>query len=170
MNMPGDGTKAVTEITAAAPVVKTLMLTVVSCEEQVCNVIQSGARGYVLKGIGGAELANIIRSVHRGETYVAPNLAAHLLAHLRRASAASAVQKGRLADLSAREGEILSHIARGMSNKEIALKLSLSDKTVKNYTTHILQKLNVRNRVEAALLATKSSSLQSAQMTSPMFA
>jgi two-component system, NarL family, nitrate/nitrite response regulator NarL len=155
MTMPGDGVAAVAAITAAAPTVRTVMLTVVSCEEQVWDAMQKGARGYLLKGVGGAELANTIRSVYHGNTHVAPNLTAHLLAHLARKSAAplGAGKKGRLADLSAREEQILAHIAQGMSNKEIALRLSLSDKTVKHYTTSILQKLKVRNRVEAALIA-----------------
>jgi DNA-binding NarL/FixJ family response regulator len=155
MTMPGDGVAAVQAIAKLAPRVRTIMLTVVSCEEQVWDAMQKGARGYVLKGVGGAELAHTIRSVYHGDTYVAPSLTAHLLAHLARKSAApvETAKKGRLADLSAREEQILAHIAQGMSNKEIAVRLSLSDKTVKHYTTSILQKLHVRNRVEAALIA-----------------
>lgn len=158
LNMPGGGTAAVASIVAAAPTVKVLLLTADSSEDEVFAVMQSGASGYTLKGVGGAELASIIRVLYHGDTYIAPTLAARLLTRLNGKQAQpTADRKSPWADLSAREEQILGHIAQGMSNKEIAATLSLSDKTVKHYTTNILQKLHVRNRVEAALLAVRSS-------------
>jgi len=116
------------------------------------SALQAGARGYILKGIGGRELVGIIRSVHNGESYVSPDLAARLLVEMRE-SDSDAVVRDPLSELTAREEQILKGVSRGLSNKEIGLELALQEKTVKHYMTNILQKLQVRNRVEAALIA-----------------
>ena len=91
----------------------------------------------------------IVRTINQGDVYVTPSLAARLLA----AGDTAAASETRLADLTDREREILRLLAKGQSNKEIADVLGLSDKTIKHYMTGILQKLHVRNRVEAALIA-----------------
>jgi two-component system nitrate/nitrite response regulator NarL len=109
-----------------------------------------GARGYVLKGIRGPELVQIVRSIHDGEVYMAPGLAARLLVQQKQ-GAQTGAGKHDFAELTPREGQIIEHVSRGLTNREIARELSLSEKTVKHYMTNIMQKLQVRNRVEAVL-------------------
>ena len=153
MSMPGGGMAAVEHIAQHFPDVKTLMLTVVADEEQVCSALRLGARGYLLKGSSGTELAQSVRLLHDGEFYVSPPLAAKLLSRFGSSAASKVIGKDPFSCLSAREEQILSNIVVGLSNKEIGNKLALSEKTVKHYVTSILQKLHVRNRVEAAILA-----------------
>jgi two-component system, NarL family, nitrate/nitrite response regulator NarL len=125
----------------------------VADEDQVCTVLNRGARGYLLKGTSGPELAQTVRVLSQGECYVSPSLAAKLL--MRSGMGHANVQKhsDRFSDLTPREEQILSILVEGRSNKEIGNKLELSEKTIKHHLTNILQKLQVRNRVEAALLA-----------------
>ena len=151
ISMPGGGIEAARRIGAAFPVVKIVMLTVSENDDDVCSALNAGARGYVLKGIGAKELVDVVRTVHAGGSYVSPALAARILADV-------GIHRGRPpvdrnAELSAREEQILERVARGMSNKEIGRELDIQEKTVKHYMTNILQKLQVRNRVEAALKA-----------------
>lgn len=155
ISMPGGGIEAVREIAASCPVIKIVMLTVSENEDDVVDSLQAGAQGYILKGISGPELLRIVRSVENGEPYLTPSLAVRVLADLRNDTVRSDKKKNRRADLSAREEQILELVAQALSNKEIGQKLTLSEKTVKHYMTNILQKLHVRNRVEAALLAHK---------------
>ena len=153
MTMPGGGMTAVAQIGQHFPQVRTLMLTVVADEEQVCTALKLGARGYLLKGSSGTELAQSVRLINDGEFYVSPPLAAKLLGRFGSGAVSGIVGKDRFSCLSAREEQILSNIVEGMSNKEIGNKLALSEKTIKHHVTSILQKLRVRNRVEAAILA-----------------
>lgn len=150
INMPGSGIAATTSITEAHPDIKIALLTVSENESDVAAAMASGARGYILKGISGSELVQIIRAIHGGQSYVAPALAAVMLRKLRQVEpppfeAAAGEQ------LTAREDQILCQVAQGLTNKEIARNLSISEKTVKHYMTLIMQKLQVRNRVEAVL-------------------
>jgi DNA-binding CsgD family transcriptional regulator len=112
-----------------------------------------GRRGVVVARVGAGELVEVIRSVARGEAYVSPALAARLLADGRRGDRAGDGAADLVAGLTAREEQILRCVARGLSNKEVGRELDLQEKTVKHYMTNILQKLQVRNRVEAALVA-----------------
>ena len=155
VSMPGGGIEAAQAISQVCPVVKTIMLTVSESEEHVAQALAAGARGYVLKGTSGPELINTVRAVSRGESYVSPGLAARLLTIAKRPPTAVA-QDGDLPELTKREEDILDHVARGMTNKEIARSLNISEKTVKHYMTNIMQKLHVRNRVEAVLAFQKS--------------
>ena len=109
----------------------------------------------MLKGVAARELVRILRDVAAGEVYVTPSLAANLLFELT-SGATSGKPASPLDDLTEREREILELVAGGDSNKEIAAQLYLSEKTIKHHMTNILQKLQVRNRVEAALLARSS--------------
>jgi DNA-binding NarL/FixJ family response regulator len=152
VSMPGGGLNAVRQIARTFPVVKTVMLTVSEGEEDVTAALRAGARAYVLKGVAARELVRILRDVAAGEVYVTPSLAAHLLYELT-SGGASRQPASLLDELTEREREILELVAGGDSNKEIAARLYLSEKTVKHHMTNILQKLQVRNRVEAALLA-----------------
>jgi len=156
ISMPGGGIAAAQRIAEAYPAVKIVMLTVSEQDEDVHAALKAGARGYVLKGIGGAELIQVVRDVAMGSSYVSPSLAARLLKEAGEGGAKGATPASRLDDLTEREREILSHVADGMSNKEVARALDLQEKTVKHYMTNILKKLQVRNRVEAAVLARES--------------
>ena len=152
VSMPGGGINAVREIAATYPVINVVMLTVSQDEEDVTTALRAGARGYVLKGVAARDLVEIVRSIARGEVYVTPSLAASLLFDMNRAGPNRSSSTG-LDDLTERERQILERVAAGDSNKEIGAQLQLSEKTVKHHMTNILQKLQVRNRVEAALLA-----------------
>jgi len=123
-------------------------------EEHVHQAMEAGVRGYVLKGTSGVELVNTLRAVARGEYYVTPRLAARILALSKRPSKGSDPHDA-FPDLTKREEQILDRVARGLTNKEIAKDLQISEKTVKHYMTNIMQKLQVRNRVEAALVFKK---------------
>jgi two-component system, NarL family, nitrate/nitrite response regulator NarL len=152
VSMPGGGLNAVREIAAAYPVIKLVMLTVSENEDDVTAALRAGARAYVLKGVAARELVSILRTVAAGDVYVTPTLAASLLYEL------TGAPKGRqpvdpLSELTERERQILELVAAGDSNKEIGSQLQVSEKTVKHHMTNILQKLHVRNRVEAALMA-----------------
>jgi DNA-binding NarL/FixJ family response regulator len=155
IDMPGNGLEAARQIAAAYPVVRVIMLTVSESAENLLAAMKAGAKAYILKGVAGRELLRIVRLVLAGESYVPPALAASLLTDLGRTAG---VKRGADArdELTQREVEILELLAKGMSNKEIGEKLFLTEKTVKHYVTNILQKLQVHNRVEAALLAQKS--------------
>jgi len=154
ISMAGGGLNALAAISQACPVVKVIMLTVSEAEEDVVAALKAGARGYVLKGISGPELVRVVRTVVAGDPYVTPSLAASLLGEWRDSGQGPPVSPAeRLSDLTQREREILELVAQGLSNKEVAQRCKLSEKTVKYYMTNILQKLQVRNRVEAAMIA-----------------
>ena len=150
VSMPGGGINAAAQISAANPQVRCVMLTVSEQEEDVAASLKAGACGYILKGTSGPELVRIAQSIHQGECYVTPGLAARLLTQARQ-TVAPPPPKDSTSDLTHREEQVLDHVSRGLTNKEIANSLSLSEKTVKHYMTNIMHKLNVRNRVEAVL-------------------
>ncbi len=154
ISMPGNGISAAEAISTTCPVVKLVMLTVSEDEKNVSVALKAGARGYILKGVSGPELVRSVRAVHLGESYVSPGLAARLLGELKPAATRLDTADPR-PNLTIREEQILALLSDGSSNKEIGLKLDLSEKTIKHYMTNIFQKLQVRNRVEAALVAQK---------------
>jgi two-component system nitrate/nitrite response regulator NarL len=151
LNMPGGGIGAIGQLGERFPSVKPLILSGAADAEQVRAAMQEGAWGYVMKGVSATELVHSIRAIHRGERYVTPALAAKLFAALP-AEPANLVTNS-FPSLTAREEQILALIAEGLSNKEIGGRLELSEKTVKHYLTIVMDKLNVRTRVQAALLA-----------------
>ena len=152
ISMPGGGgLAALREAITLPDAPKIAMLTASEEDDQVMQALKAGALGYVLKGVGARELVGIVKDLARGQTYVSPVLAGRLLASMRNGGAARPANP--LADLSKREEDILRLVAEGKSNKEIGLTLDLQEKTVKHYMTTILQKLHLRNRVEAAVLA-----------------
>jgi two-component system nitrate/nitrite response regulator NarL len=153
ITIPGGGLNAALVIAAMSPVTKIIMLTASEAEEDVLTALKSGARGYILKGVSARELLKAVRDVHAGEAYVTPALAASLLSEMTGGPLGLKPAPSPLDELTEREHQILEKVAGGLSNKEIAQQLFLSEKTVKHYMTNILQKLQVRNRVEAALLA-----------------
>jgi len=153
--MPGGGVQAARHIAASCPFTKIVMLTASEDEEDVTTALKAGARAYILKGVPARELVRIIRSVWAGEVYVTPALAVSLLSEMTKPVIAEPPRRTSVADLTERERQILERVAEGLSNKEIGAQLYLSEKTIKHYMTNILQKLQVHNRVEAALLAQK---------------
>ena len=130
---------------------KVAMLTASEDEGDLLAALKLGALGYVLKGVGATELVELVRDLAAGRSYVSPGLAGRLLLAMRGKGAAA--EPNPLADLSRREEDILKLVAQGRSNKEVGRELNIQEKTVKHYMTSILQKLQVRNRVEAAMLA-----------------
>jgi len=160
VSMPGGGLEAMRHIAAVWPVIRVIMLTVSEQEDDVTTALRAGARAYVLKGVSSRDLIQVVRTVAAGEVYVTPSLAMSILYDLTSGSPPGVVARGRAAgpapdpldDLTDREREILEHVADGDSNKEIAARLQISEKTVKHHMTNILQKLQARNRVEAAMI------------------
>jgi len=150
--MPGwGGLATAAKLATACPAIKVVMLTVVEDEDKLLAAFSAGARGYVLKGVSARELADVVRGVERGEVYVSPSLAAGILIALTHGRATDP-----LGELTEKEREILELVGEGLTNREIGERVHLAEKTIKHYITNILQKLQVRSRVEAALLAARS--------------
>lgn len=157
ISMPGSGLNAARTITQKHTSVRVIMLTVSEREEDLTTAMEAGAHGYVLKGITGHDLVATIRTVQRGETYITPQFATRLLSTMKRKPANDRNNNQRPApELTLREEQILKEVSEGLTNKEIARKLSLSEKTVKHYMTNVLQKLHARNRVEAVIAMQKA--------------
>jgi DNA-binding NarL/FixJ family response regulator len=136
------------KIATACPATVIVMLTGSDDKDKLLAALKAGARAYVLKGVSAKELAAIVRSAVAGDVYVSPSIAAEMLVSLTRGKAPDPLQ-----ELTEREREILALIGTGLTNREIGERIFLSEKTIKHYVTNILQKLQVRSRVEAALLA-----------------
>jgi two-component system, NarL family, nitrate/nitrite response regulator NarL len=149
LNLPGGGIEAAASIARTYPKVRTIVLTASEDEQDVTSALQAGARGYILKGSCGHEVIEIVRAIVRGDSYVAPNLAARLL--VRKGQQVKAVVNDSPGDFTSRETEIFQLVSRGLSNKEVARSLKCTERTVKHHMTNIMQKLNVRNRVQAVL-------------------
>jgi DNA-binding NarL/FixJ family response regulator len=144
----GSGIEATREIRARLPKTQVLMLTTFSDDEALFASIMAGAAGYVLKQIKGADLVRAVQTVGRGESLLDPAVTKGLLDRIRKGK--HLLKDERLARLSAQEERILELIAAGRTNREIGEKLHLAEKTVKNYVTSILSKLEVARRAEAA--------------------
>ncbi len=156
ISMPGvDGIALTRQVTREFPGIAVIMLTMHRQEQQLLQAIKNGARGYLLKSVSAREVAQAIRTVHQGGTCIEPGLTGTLVSEFRRlAEAASNGSQGRdITALTEKEVEIIRYLAAGMSNKEIAERLSYSEKTVKNYLSIIFQKLNIRDRTQAAIYA-----------------
>lgn len=150
ISMPGGGLNAIHEIHSENRDQKIIMLTVSESNADVGHALNEGVQGYVLKGVGSKTLAEIVRNVAAGENYVSASVSARLLSDLTLKRGSQPVVDP-LLQLTDREVETLKLVTDGLSNKEIALRLKLQEKTVKHHMTRILSKLNVRNRTEAAL-------------------
>ena len=151
ISMPGwNGLVTAEKINSACPATTIVMLTVSEDKDQLFAAFKAGARAYVLKGVSARELTQVVRTAASGEVYVSPSLASEMLLSLTRSQAPDPLQ-----ELTERVREILGLIGTGMTNREIGERIFLSEKTIKHYVTNILQKLQVRSRVEAALLASQ---------------
>lgn len=161
IDMPGGGLEAAREINAHCPGTHIAMLTASEEDDHLIAALKTSTRAYILKGVSSRELLRILRAVAAGESYVPPELAASLLLELhKQESHPHKAPLDPIDELTERERQILEGLASGLSNKEIGQNLFLSEKTVKHYITIVLQKLQVRNRVEAALLAQKSGKME----------
>jgi NarL family two-component system response regulator LiaR len=146
-----DGIAAIREIRALSPSTKVLVLTSFADDDKVFAAVKAGAAGYLLKDVRPQELGDAIRTVNRGEALLHPTVAAKLMQELAQ-SGRRQVSPDSLTD---RELDVLRLIARGMSNKEIALELGVAEKTVKTHVSNILQKLHLADRTQAALYAVR---------------
>ena len=144
----GSGIEATREIRAARPGTKVLMLTSFADDEALFASIMAGAAGYVLKQIKGGELVNAVRTVGAGQSLLDPAVTAGVLDRLR--SGKHLLKDEKLARLSPQEERILQLVADGRTNRQVGDQLHLAEKTVKNYVSSILQKLEVARRAEAA--------------------
>ena len=154
LNMPGiSGIEATQRLHVAAPLVRVLVLTVVADERAVTEALLAGASGYLLKDAPIAQIVEGIKATARGESLISPRIASHLGRRIRQPPTIQVDTDA--ADLTPREMEILELIARGMDNPEIAQTLFLSQHTVKNHVSSILVKLQVQNRIQAAVRAVR---------------
>jgi len=155
INMPGsNGLQAIKEIKDENINSKIIVLTIHEDREYLIKTIQMGAEGYVLKDAEPSVLNGAIRSVHQGQSYIQPNMTKELVKEFNRLTLHGRERNGENR-LTAREREGLKLIAEGMINKEIATKLYISEKTVKNHVSSIFRKLNVSDRTQAAIYAIK---------------
>ena len=153
--MPGCSIEATRTIAAACPETKVVIFTNSEEPQHVTRALEASARGYVLKGISGPDLVKVTQMVLTGRCYVTPELAARLLTQSSAKPAKDRPADVQHQDLTVREEEIIGGVATGKTNKEIARALNLSEKTVKHHMSNIMQKLHVRNRVEAVLYMRK---------------
>jgi len=148
-----DGLMATKMIKSEMPYVKIVILTVSDSDQSLFEAIKCGAQGYLLKNLEPRELFNMIRNVFRGEAPISSPLAAKILNEFVNKNLNN--QKSPEETLTLREKEVLTLIAEGASNKEIAYKLNISENTVKNHLRNIMEKLHLQNRVQLAVFAIK---------------
>lgn len=147
LRMPGvDGVEAITRITAGHPATRILVLTTYDSDADILRAIEAGATGYLLKDTPREELYDAIRATARGEPVLASTVTSSLMKKVREP------ESERLSD---RETEVLASVARGLSNREIACSLHLSEATVKTHLIHVFNKLGVADRTAAVTVALK---------------
>ncbi|HXF82304.1 MAG TPA: response regulator transcription factor [bacterium] len=149
------GIDAARLIKTASPRTGIIMLTVHADEEFLFEAIKAGAMGYLLKDASAEEVLRAIRVVHGGEGLLAPSMAAKVMREFARTRESRELAQV-LTPLTPREVEILQHVAAGLANKEIAFRLSISERTVKNHLSNIMEKLHVNSRTQAAVYALRS--------------
>jgi two-component system NarL family response regulator len=156
VRMPGvGGIEATRRIRNAQPSIRVVMLTVSEDEEDLFASVRAGATGYLLKEVSIDEVANAVRAVARGQALVTPSMASKLLGEFNVLSRRIDAQHGAAPRLTDREIEVLRLVAKGMSNKEIAAELVIAENTVKNHVRNILEKLQLKSRMEAAMYAVR---------------
>ncbi|MBI2331675.1 MAG: response regulator transcription factor [Chloroflexi bacterium] len=152
IRLPGEGgIEATRQVTAGFPKVKVVMLTSFADDELVMRAINAGAVGYVLKQVGNEELIRAVQAAARGEALLDPSTTARLLSRVREAERKA--KEDAFRELSDREMDVLMHLAKGKTNAEIGKLLNLSEKTVGNYVSNMLEKLHLSNRIELAAYA-----------------
>ena len=158
IRMPGmDGVEATRRIVLECPPTRVLVLTTFDADESVVEALRAGASGFLLKDVPRAQFVEAIRIVAAGEALLAPAVTRRLLDRFASRFPAPATEaSAQLASLTEREREILSLIARGGSNRHIADELSLAEPTVKSHVSHLLMKLDARDRAQLVMLAYES--------------
>jgi DNA-binding NarL/FixJ family response regulator len=157
LNMPGmGGVEATRHITSVAPLTRVLMLTISDQDNDVIDAILAGACGYLLKNSSIQELMAGIRAAAQGESLISPTIATKVLQRIRASSHQPQIESTIRSELSDREIEVLKLIANGKDNAMIAAELHISPKTVKNHISNILMKLQIENRIQAAVYAVRS--------------
>jgi DNA-binding NarL/FixJ family response regulator len=157
LNMPGiGGVDATRHISSIAPLTRVVMLTISEEDSDVMDAILAGACGYLLKDSSIQDLMAGIRAASRGESLISPNIAAKVLQRVRATSTQPEIANQIRSELSDREIEVLKLIANGKDNAVIANELHISPKTVKNHISNILMKLQIDNRIQAAVYAVRS--------------
>ena len=157
LNMPGmGGVEATRHIAEVSPLTRVVMLTISDEDNDVIDAILAGACGYLLKDASIQDLVAGIRSAARGESLISPHIAGKVLQRIRATSAQPEIERLIRAELSDREIEVLKLIASGKDNAVIAAELHISPKTVKNHISNILMKLQIDNRIQAAVYAVRS--------------
>lgn len=157
INMPRcDGLAATRIIKSEFPDVKIVMLTVSDSDQSLFEAIKAGAEGYLLKNLEPAQLFALLRGVSRNEAPISPVLAARILGEFARQQAPEKSATPRTEDLSPREREVLKLVTEGLTNREIATALFITENTVKNHLRNILDKLHLKNRAQAAAFAIKN--------------
>ncbi len=147
-----DGLEATRRVVAGSPEARVLILTTFDLDEYVFEALRSGASGFLLKDAAPEELVSAVRLVARGDALLAPSVTRRVIEEFAR-SAPTAAQAKPLDELTAREQEVFLLLVRGRSNAEIAEQLFLTDGTVKTHVAHILRKLQLRDRIQAVILA-----------------
>jgi len=164
INMPIiDGLAATRQITEEMPETAVIVLTMYKHNHQVLQAMRSGARGYLLKSALASEVLSAIRTVRAGGVLIEPSLAGTVVTEYRRLSQSVEPAQG-LSILTEREIDIIRYVAAGMSNREIADKLSYSEKTVKNYLSNIFSKLGIRDRTQAAIYGLRQGLIPTEEM------
>lgn len=148
INMPGNGIEAARALLELDNAPKVMMLTVSEEDDDIMRALETGAVGYVLKGVKANDLIGAVKGVAAGESFVSPNLTLKILGNVTGKTPASV-----LSSLTRQEEKTLRLMATGLSNREIGEELGIVEKTVKYHVTRVLKKLNARNRVEASLVA-----------------
>jgi len=157
LNMPGaGGVETTRRLASLAPLSRVVVLTISADDDDVMNAVMAGACGYLLKDSSIQELIAGIRAAAAGESLISPQIAAKLLQRLRSQSKDADAAETIRAELSDRELEVLKLIANGKDNAQIARDLFISPKTVKNHISNILMKLQIDNRIQAAVYAVRS--------------
>jgi DNA-binding NarL/FixJ family response regulator len=156
VRLPGlSGIEATRRARSLVPSVKVAILTVSEDDDDLFAAVRAGATGYILKEVAIEDLPDAVRAVARGDSLISPPMASRLLGEFNALSRRVEEQRGTAPRLSDRELEVLRLVARGMSNKDIAAELVIAENTVKNHVRNILEKLQLRSRMEAAMYAVR---------------
>jgi len=161
IRMPGlDGLEATRRILGDGATARVIMLTTFDLDEYVYAALTAGASGFLLKDVTPEQLVAAVRMVAAGDALLAPSITRRLIERFVRRDASAAVPPRELSSLTAREREVLTLMARGLSNSELATRLHLSEATVKTHVARILSKLELRDRVQAVVLAYETGLVQ----------
>lgn len=154
-----DGVQCTKIVKENYPSIKIIILTSFDNDEYILSALRDGASGYLLKGITIDELVEAIHKVHSGSAMINPNIAhkfIELYSEMAKNNQFIQVEKKAINDVTDYEWNVIKHVAKGLSNKEIALKLKLSEGTVRNYLSNVLNKLNLRDRTQLAIWAVQT--------------